>query len=157
MCLDSPASCIDYSPDGELLIVGFGHQKGRWKTVEHLSSNETNDEDGKLEGKRGRLGSKGGKSHIEGHSSIKNGGFIVLNQADFVTTFEARDTKKVCLWRRGELVSTFKAPFGVTYSAYASCWQWTCLPFTGGSNGQGAYACGILPPCPIWIYSTRLI
>lgn len=25
--LDSPASCVDYSPDGELLVVGFGSRE----------------------------------------------------------------------------------------------------------------------------------
>ncbi|CAM9941404.1 unnamed protein product, partial [Hapterophycus canaliculatus] len=61
--LDSPASCVDYSPDGELLVVGFGARE------------------------RSTTDSQSG-------GSAKTGGFVILNEADFVMVFEARDAKK---------------------------------------------------------------
>ncbi len=33
--LDSPASCVDYSPDGELMVVGFGSRE-RSNATDHF-------------------------------------------------------------------------------------------------------------------------
>lgn len=41
------------------------------------------------------LGSEAGSSD-SGGGNAKTGGFIVLNEADFITVFEARDAKQVC-------------------------------------------------------------
>lgn len=108
--LDTPASCLDYSPDGDLLIVGLGSRDplpansttsqtsltvdGGGDEGESGGRAEGRRRGGGGRGKRGKGGSdkSGGEKGGEG---AKSGGFIVLSEADFVTTFEARDAKKV--------------------------------------------------------------
>lgn len=119
--LDSPASCVDYAPDGELLVVGFGSRtrnissggastssdtSGKLTTEGEASGSDNKDGGGsgalrRARGKRGKKpGSEDGGGGASSGSSGRNGdaktgGFIILNEADFVTVFEARDTKKV--------------------------------------------------------------
>lgn len=106
--LDSPASCVDYSPDGERLIVGLGSRDHGATTASSKTStgssttatgsgasNATSGAGGKRS-KRGRPGSGGGSSESSIGGGAKTGGFVVLNETDFVLTFEARDAKKVC-------------------------------------------------------------
>lgn len=108
--LDSPASCVDYSPDGEFLIVGLGARirsntdatsatTSSGTTIGASSGGETGSERWGRRGKRGDASSSGGGSGgSEGGAAgtgAKTGGFVVLNEADFVTVFEARDAKKV--------------------------------------------------------------
>eukprot|EP00752_Nemacystus_decipiens_P008508 g7598.t1 len=112
--LDSPASCVDYSPDGEMLIVGFGSRQP--SSADPLSSANSTSESsasgsGGGRGKRRSIarrkgdggGSDDGESDRGGGgptSGAKTGGFVVLNEADFVTVFEARDAKKAIIEAR---------------------------------------------------------
>ncbi|CBJ26175.1 conserved unknown protein [Ectocarpus siliculosus] len=109
--LDSAASCVDYSPDGELLIVGFG-ARNRSTTTPSSGSSTTESSTAKSgsSGSKGRRGIGGGSgknntssskglgseagSSDSGGGNAKTGGFIVLNEADFITVFEARDAKQ---------------------------------------------------------------
>lgn len=120
--LDSPASCVDYSPDGELLVVGFGRRArstgtGSIGSASGVGTSESSSGGAWRRGaggKRGKPGSGDGGSDNGGGGGAKTGGFIVLNEADFVTVFEARDAKKVrrmgkrgrCGWARRMRVDT---------------------------------------------------
>ena len=108
--LDCPVSCVEYSPDGEFLVVGFGHREGRGTTA----TGPTRGGDGTLsagagastersgvkddeqeEESRRPSSSEGEDSNVQDELGAKTGGFAVLNETDFVVVFEARDARKV--------------------------------------------------------------
>lgn len=100
--LDSPATCVDYSPDGDSLIVGLGirtREIGAALSTSSDSSTTSNagngDEGVGQQGgsKRGKLVSGDGSK--KGSIGAKTGGFVVLKESDFILIFEARDSKKV--------------------------------------------------------------
>ncbi|CAM9397119.1 unnamed protein product [Chrysoparadoxa australica] len=69
--LDTPARCIDYSPDGDYLVIGLG----RLTRMTCCSCSCSCSWDGT-------------------GSSPKEGGFLVMHAADFVVAFELRDSLK---------------------------------------------------------------
>lgn len=108
--LDSPVSCVEYSPDGELLVVGFGHREGRGKTSSPSMSgggslnsgagssrerSEVKDDERGGHSRRPRSAGREGSNNVEDELGAKTGGFAVLNEADFGVVFEARDARKV--------------------------------------------------------------
>lgn len=108
--LDSPVSCVEYSPDGEFLVVGFGHREGRGQTATgptrgghgNLSAGAGDGKERRgvkddiQEEKSRRPRSTGGEdSNVQDELGAKTGGFAVLNETDFVVVFEARDARKV--------------------------------------------------------------
>lgn len=106
--LDCPVSCVEYSPDGEFLVVGFGEGKtstglmrggdGSLDAGGGASKERREVKDDKQEGKSGWPRSTGGEdSNVRGELGAKTGGFAVLNETDFVVVFEARDARKVRL------------------------------------------------------------
>ncbi|CAM9158468.1 unnamed protein product, partial [Scytosiphon promiscuus] len=104
--LDSPASCIDYSPDGELLVVGFGarerSKKDSWLALntQSYSTPYLKIVSREITPLSVSIAPVLAKPDDALGGSAKTGGFVILNEADFVMVFEARDAKKAILEAR---------------------------------------------------------
>lgn len=75
--LDTPASSVDYSPDGELLVVGLGRR-------------------GSESGSQQKAKTEPGEACRPSPSTeSKTGGFLVLHASDFALAHEIKDAKHV--------------------------------------------------------------
>lgn len=108
--LDTPASSLDYSPDGEHIVVGMGARAPGGRRERLGSADGGGSARGWRGGKRG--GEGGGSDSPDRPSSaalVKNGGFAVLRAVDLVLIFEAKDAKEVSGGGSGRGVTRYGA------------------------------------------------